>query len=106
MQMRRLEADRQAAVREGRSHQQADGEGTSCLLRATASLSQPETLAAFDDRRPEGTIRIGTPDDYADRFLPEIMARFACPIRVPNDRHLRADAAGRAIKRGNLIWLW
>jgi DNA-binding transcriptional LysR family regulator len=36
-----------------------------------------ETLAAFDDRRLEGTIRIGTPDDYADRFLPEIMARFA-----------------------------
>jgi DNA-binding transcriptional LysR family regulator len=26
--------------------------------------------------RLEGTIRIGTPDDYADRFLPEIMARF------------------------------
>ena len=22
-------------------------------------------------------MRIGTPDDYADRFLPEIMARFA-----------------------------
>jgi DNA-binding transcriptional LysR family regulator len=36
-----------------------------------------ETLAAFDDRRLEGTIRIGTPDDYADRFLPEIMARFS-----------------------------
>jgi DNA-binding transcriptional LysR family regulator len=36
-----------------------------------------ETLAAFDDQRLEGTIRIGTPDDYADRFLPEIMARFA-----------------------------
>jgi len=36
-----------------------------------------ETLAAFDDATLEGSIRIGTPDDYADRFLPEIMARFA-----------------------------
>jgi DNA-binding transcriptional LysR family regulator len=36
-----------------------------------------ETLAAFDDNSLEGHIRIGTPDDYADRFLPEIMARFS-----------------------------
>ena len=36
-----------------------------------------ETLAAFDDTSLQGTMRIGTPDDYADRFLPEIMARFA-----------------------------
>ena len=36
-----------------------------------------ETLAAFDDTSLEGQIRIGTPDDYADRFLPEIMGRFA-----------------------------
>jgi DNA-binding transcriptional LysR family regulator len=36
-----------------------------------------ETLAAFDETELSGTIRLGTPDDYADRFLPEILARFA-----------------------------
>ncbi|MGN6549870.1 MAG: LysR substrate-binding domain-containing protein, partial [Pararhizobium sp.] len=36
-----------------------------------------ETLAAFDDNRLEGSIRIGTPDDYADRYMPDIIARFA-----------------------------
>ncbi len=27
-----------------------------------------ETIAAFDDTQLEGHVRIGTPDDYADRF--------------------------------------
>jgi DNA-binding transcriptional LysR family regulator len=36
-----------------------------------------EAVSTF--QRPEltGTVRFGTPDDYADRFLPEILARFA-----------------------------
>ena len=35
-----------------------------------------EAVAAFDDSKLAGHLRIGMPDDYADRFLPEIMARF------------------------------
>jgi DNA-binding transcriptional LysR family regulator len=63
-----------------------------------------ETLAAFDDRRLEGTIRIGTPDDYADRFLPEIMARFARSNPRVELTVICEPTPGLAehIKRGNL----
>src|SRR6478735_3924337 len=36
-----------------------------------------ETLAAFSDAELSGRVRMGVPDDYADRYLPEIMARFS-----------------------------
>ena len=36
-----------------------------------------ETLAAFSDAELSGRVRLGVPDDYADRYLPEIMARFS-----------------------------
>src|SRR5262245_3095949 len=79
MQMRRLEERIGKALfeKEGRSNKLSEeGERLLSYARRLIHLNR-ETLAAFDDRRLEGTIRIGTPDDYADRFLPEIMARFA-----------------------------
>src|SRR4051794_15275948 len=78
MQMRRLEERIGKALFEknGRSNRLTEeGERLLSYARRLIHLSR-ETLAAFDDQRLEGTIRIGTPDDYADRFLPEIMARF------------------------------
>jgi DNA-binding transcriptional LysR family regulator len=36
-----------------------------------------ETIAAFSDAALSGRVRLGVPDDYADRYLPEIMARFS-----------------------------
>ncbi len=36
-----------------------------------------ETIAAFSDDELSGRVRLGVPDDYADRYLPEIMARFS-----------------------------
>ncbi len=36
-----------------------------------------ETMAAFSDEALSGRVRLGVPDDYADRYLPEIMARFS-----------------------------
>src|SRR5438445_12755328 len=36
-----------------------------------------DALAAFDDAELAGRVRLGLPDDYADRYLPEIMARFS-----------------------------
>jgi DNA-binding transcriptional LysR family regulator len=36
-----------------------------------------ETMAAFSDAALSGRVRLGVPDDYADRYLPEIMARFS-----------------------------
>jgi DNA-binding transcriptional LysR family regulator len=34
-------------------------------------------VSAFTRPELTGTVRFGTPDDYADRFLPEILARFS-----------------------------
>lgn len=78
MQMRRLEEriGKPLFEKDGRINRLTeDGEKLLSYARRLIHLNR-ETLAAFDDERLEGTIRIGTPDDYADRFLPEIMARF------------------------------
>lgn len=79
MQMRRLEEriGKPIFVREGRqSKLTEDGERLLGYARRMVRLSQ-ETVAAFDDTGLSGSVRLGTPDDYADRFLPEILARFA-----------------------------
>jgi DNA-binding transcriptional LysR family regulator len=79
MQMRRLEEriGRPLFEKDGRTNKLTEeGDRLLSYARRMHFLNR-ETLAAFDDQRLEGTIRIGTPDDYADRFLPEIMARFA-----------------------------
>jgi len=79
MQMRRLEEriGKPLFEKEGRLNRLTEeGERLLSYARRMIHLNR-ETLAAFDDTRLEGTIRIGTPDDYADRFLPEIMARFS-----------------------------
>lgn len=79
MQMRRLEEriGKPIFEKDGRLNRLTeDGERLLAYARRLLHLNR-ETLAAFDDRALEGTIRIGTPDDYADRFLPEIMARFS-----------------------------
>jgi DNA-binding transcriptional LysR family regulator len=79
MQMRRLEEriGKPLFEKDGRSNRLTE-EGDRLLGYARRLLRlNSETLAAFDDTRLEGQVRIGTPDDYADRFLPEIMGRFA-----------------------------
>lgn len=79
MQMRRLEEriGKPIFERDGRaSRLTEDGERLLGYARRMVRLSD-ETLAAFDETELSGTVRLGTPDDYADRFLPEILARFA-----------------------------
>lgn len=79
MQMRRLEEriGKPLFERDGRTNRLTE-DGERLLLYARRMLQlNGETIAAFDDAQLEGHVRIGTPDDYADRFLPEIMARFA-----------------------------
>lgn len=79
MQMRRLEEriGKPLFEKDGRTNRLTEeGERLLSYARRLMRLNR-ETLAAFDDGRLEGHIRIGTPDDYADRFLPEIMGRFA-----------------------------
>jgi DNA-binding transcriptional LysR family regulator len=79
MQMRRLEEQigKPLFEKEGRTNRLTEnGEKLLAYARRLIRLNR-ETIAAFDDKSLEGHIRIGTPDDYADRFLPEIMARFS-----------------------------
>ncbi|MFN4142213.1 LysR substrate-binding domain-containing protein [Aestuariivirga sp.] len=79
MQMKRLEEllGRPLFARDGRASRiTADGERLVDYARRLVKLND-EAVSTF--QRPEltGTVRFGTPDDYADRFLPEILARFA-----------------------------
>jgi DNA-binding transcriptional LysR family regulator len=79
MQMKRLEEllGRPLFARDGRASRfTPDGERLVEYARRLVALND-EAVSTF--QRPEltGTVRFGTPDDYADRFLPEILARFA-----------------------------
>jgi DNA-binding transcriptional LysR family regulator len=79
MQMKRLEErlDRPIFARDGRaSRLTEDGERLLDYARRIVKLNV-EALAAFDDKELRGRVRLGVPDDYADRYLPEIMARFS-----------------------------
>ena len=79
MQMRRLEERirKPLFVKDGRGNRLTpEGEKLLNYARRMIRLNN-EAVAAFDDNRLEGTLRIGTPDDYADRYMPEIIQRFA-----------------------------
>jgi DNA-binding transcriptional LysR family regulator len=79
MQMKRLEETLQVTlfVKDGRAMRLSrDGERLVDQARKMAALND-EIVAGFLAPELSGTIRFGTPDDYAEFFLPEVMARFA-----------------------------
>jgi len=79
MQMKRLEErlDRPVFARDGRASKLTeDGERLLDYARRIVKLNI-EALAAFSEAELSGRVRLGIPDDYADRYLPEIMARFS-----------------------------
>jgi len=79
MQMKRLEELLGVALfaKDGRmSRFTPDGERLVDYARRIVSFND-EVVSAFTKPELTGTIRFGTPDDYAERFLPEILARFA-----------------------------
>ncbi|MDS4028175.1 MAG: LysR substrate-binding domain-containing protein [Candidatus Contendobacter sp.] len=79
MQMRRLETllDRALFQREGRGVQLTpDGEALLGYARRLLKLHD-EALAALARPDLSGLVRLGTPDDYVGRFLPDILVRFA-----------------------------
>src|ERR671916_535781 len=79
MQMKKLEEQvgRPLFAKDGRSViLTPDGEALVGYGRRILKLTQ-EALQRFRAPEIEGTIRLGTPDDYAGRFLPDILARFA-----------------------------
>jgi DNA-binding transcriptional LysR family regulator len=79
MQMKRLEERlaRPIFARDGRTSKLTeDGERLLDYARRIVKLNV-EALNAFSDAELAGRVRLGVPDDYADRYLPEIMARFS-----------------------------
>src|SRR3954468_16194751 len=79
MQMKRLEERLERAVfaRGGRTSKLTeDGQRLLDYARRIVKLNV-ETIAAFSDAALSGRVRLGVPDDYADRYLPEILARFS-----------------------------
>ena len=77
MQMKRLEErlDKPIFARDGRASKLTeDGERLLDYARRIVKLNL-EALAAFSGPELTGSVRLGVPDDYADRYLPEIMAR-------------------------------
>jgi DNA-binding transcriptional LysR family regulator len=79
MQMKRLEERVGRAIfqRDGRlSKLTEDGERLLDYARRIVRLNS-ECIASFNESELVGRVRLGLPDDYADRYLPEILARFA-----------------------------
>jgi DNA-binding transcriptional LysR family regulator len=79
MQMRRLEetVGRQLFVKQGRLNRMtAEAEQLLEYARRILTLNN-EAMTVFTEPELAGHIKIGTPDDYAERFLPGIFARFA-----------------------------
>jgi DNA-binding transcriptional LysR family regulator len=79
MQMKRLEEriGKPIFARDGRANRLTDdGERLLDYARRIVKLSS-EALSAFAEAELAGRVCLGVPDDYADRYLPEILARFA-----------------------------
>jgi DNA-binding transcriptional LysR family regulator len=79
MQMKRLEerVGRPLFARDGRQAKLTeDGERLLDYARRIVRLNL-ECVASFTEADLKGRVSLGVPDDYADRYLPEILARFA-----------------------------
>lgn len=79
MQMKRLEGliGKPVFRREGRQMVLTD-DGKALVTHGRRILAaHQEALAHFTERELTGTVRLGTPDDYAAAFLPGLLSRFA-----------------------------
>jgi DNA-binding transcriptional LysR family regulator len=79
MQMKRLEEQlgRPLFAKDGRGTKfTRDGERLIDYARRIIALSD-EAVTSFTKPDLTGTVRFGTPDDYAESFLPLVLARFA-----------------------------
>ena len=79
MQMKRLEErlDRPIFARDGRASKLTeDGERLLAYAQRIVKLNA-EAVNSIANAALSGRVRLGVPDDYADRYLPEIMARFS-----------------------------
>ncbi|MEO0980858.1 MAG: LysR substrate-binding domain-containing protein, partial [Pseudomonadota bacterium] len=78
MQMRRLEerVGQPIFIKDGRqSRLTEDGQRLVEFARRMILLND-ETLSAFNGQKEVGHVKLGVPDDYADRLLPQVLAAF------------------------------
>lgn len=106
MQMKRLEEllGRPLFARDGRASRfTPDGERLIEYARRLVTIND-EAVSAFTRPELTGTVRFGTPDDYADRFLPEILARFSRthPLVTVDVDCLSSMALSEKLKRNDM----
>ncbi len=106
MQMKRLEEMLGRAVfqKQGRTNTlTADGERLLDYAHRIAKLND-EAVSAFQQPELTGLIRFGTPEDYADKLLPEMLARFARshPLVQVDVECTGSTVLSNAIKEKNL----
>ncbi|TBW38679.1 LysR family transcriptional regulator [Siculibacillus lacustris] len=100
MQMKRLEeiVGRPIFAKDGRNVAFTEaGDDLLGYARRILRLND-EVLARFRCADTAGMVRLGTPDDYATRFLPPILARFAAShphVQVDVDCRPSTELAGR-----------
>lgn len=131
MQIRRLEErlDREIFVKEGRAARLTeDGERLLDYAYRMIRLND-EAVASFRQERLTGSVKLGVPDDYAERYLPQILARFtasnpgievvvvceptqclvanleACEIDMAIITHSQRRAVGEILREEKLLWV-
>ncbi|MCA0401675.1 MAG: LysR family transcriptional regulator [Proteobacteria bacterium] len=131
MQIRRLEErlDREIFVKDGRTARLTlDGERLLDYAYRIMRLND-EAMAMFREERLSGRVKLGVPDDYAERYLPRILARFtasnpgievavicepteylvpnlqSCEIDMAIITHSDKRGAGEVIREERLLWV-
>jgi DNA-binding transcriptional LysR family regulator len=131
MQIRKLEErlGREIFGKEGRAAKLTpDGEKLLDYAYRMLRLND-EVISAFRGEKLTGSVKLGVPDDYAERYLPEIMARFtasnpgievavvceptpalvenmqACEIDLAIITHSKQRDIGEIIREEKLLWV-
>ena len=106
MQMKRLEEriERPIFVKDGRqSRLSEDGHRLVEYAQRMIRLND-ETMSAFSEASIVGRVRLGLPDDYAERLLPQVLAAFARlnPAIETSVQCQGSIFTGQMVERGDL----
>jgi DNA-binding transcriptional LysR family regulator len=106
MQMKRLEEllGRPLFSRDGRmSRLTHDGERMIEYARRLVAIND-EAVSTFTKPELAGSVRFGTPDDYGERFLPEILARFSRthPLITLEVEYINSTGLYERVRRGEM----
>ena len=106
MQMKRLEEllGRPLFAKDGRGVRfTGDGDRLIEYARKLVAVND-EAVSAFTRPDITGTVRFGTPDDYAEYFLPEILARFSRthPLITIDVECVQSSILSERVERGEL----